>query len=232
MNRIGGFPEPFLSDSEEEASRWRNQYHSDLVREDILEFSRIHEIKAMRQLVELLRNRVGSPVSYMSLAQDLQVSPNTVRKYIEILEALYIVFLIRPFHKNIGRSILREPKVYFYDSGFLKKDEGARLENTCALCLLKHVNYLHDVRGKDVALNYLRTKDKKETDFVVVQDDAPATLVEIKASDRRPDRSLIHFAGRFPMAQAVQLVHHLHQEEHHAGVHILRAGDWLSRLEA
>jgi predicted AAA+ superfamily ATPase len=59
LNRLGGFPEPFLSESEEEAARWRNQYYTDLVREDILEFGRIQEIKAMRQLVELLRQRVG-----------------------------------------------------------------------------------------------------------------------------------------------------------------------------
>ena len=126
MNRLGGFPEPFLSESEEEAARWRNQYYTDLVREDILEFGRIQEIKAMRQLVELLRSRVGSPLSYMSLAQDLQISPNTVKKYISILESLYIVFLVRPFHRNIARSILREPKLYFFDSGFLKADEGVR----------------------------------------------------------------------------------------------------------
>jgi len=232
LNRLGGFPEPFLSGSEEEASRWRNQYYTDLVREDILEFGRIQEIKAMRQLVELLRQRVGSPLSYVSLAQDLQLAPNTVKKYVAILESLYIVFLVRPFHKNIARSILREPKLYFFDSGFLKADEGVRLENTCAVCLLKHVQYLWDARGKDVALNYIRTKDGKDTDFVIVQDGAPQILIEVKASENRPAKSLVYFGARFPSAQAIQLVHHLHQEEHQAGVHILRAGDWLARLDA
>ncbi|MEW6664078.1 MAG: ATP-binding protein [Thermodesulfobacteriota bacterium] len=232
LNRLGGFPEPFLSDSEEEASRWRNQYYTDLIREDILEFGRIQEIKAMRQLVELLRVRVGSPLSYVSLAQDLQISPNTVKKYVSILESLYIVFLVRPFHRNISRSILREPKLYFYDSGYLKGEEGARLENTCAVCLLKHVQYLFDARGKDTDLCYIRTKDGKDCDFVVVEEGSPSTLIEVKVSDRRPARSLAHFAGRFPRAKAVQLVHHLHQEEYQGGVHILRAGDWLAGLEA
>jgi uncharacterized protein len=232
FNRLGGFPEPFLSGSEEEASRWRNQYYTDLVREDILEFGRIQEIKAVRHLVELLRQRVGSPLSYVSLAQDLQLSPNTVKKYIAILESLYIVFLVRPFHKNIARSILREPKLYFFDSGYLKADEGVRLENTCAVCLLKHVQYLCDARGNDIALNYIRTKDGKDTDFVIVQDGAPQVLIEVKASENRPAKSLVYFAGRFPSAQAVQLVHHLRQEEHQAGVHILRAGDWLANLDA
>ncbi|MBI5605019.1 MAG: ATP-binding protein [Deltaproteobacteria bacterium] len=232
LNRFGGFPEPFLSASEEDASRWRNQYYTDLLREDIVEFSRIQEIKAMRGLVELLRHRVGSSISYMSLAEDLQISPNTVKRYISILESLYIIFLIRPFHKNIARSILREPKVYFYDSAFVKGDEGVRLENTCALCLLKHVHYLYDVRGRDTELNYIRTKDGKEVDFVIVADGSLHVLIEVKLSDKTPARSLIHFAGQLTESQNIQLVHHLHQEEHRAGVDILRAGDWLAGLEA
>jgi predicted AAA+ superfamily ATPase len=180
----------------------------------------------------LKSQKVGSPLSYVSLAQDLQIAPNTVKKYISILESLYIVFLVRPFHKNIARSILREPKLYFFDSGFVKADEGVRLENTCAVCLLKHVQYACDVRGKDMVLNYIRTKDGKDADFVIVEDSAPQTLIEVKTSESRPAKSLVHFASRFPSAQAIQLVHHLHQEEHQSGVHIRRAGDWLARLDA
>jgi hypothetical protein len=55
---------------------------------------------------------------------------------------------------------------------------------------------------------------------------------EVKLSDKRPTRSLAYSSGRFPGARAVQLVHHLYQEEHQGGVHILRAGDWLAGLEA
>ena len=103
--KLGGFPEPLLSSSEEYAARWRSQYYTDLIREDILEFNRISEIRAMKFLVETLRERVGSPVSYSSLARDLQLSPNSVKKYIDILEALYIVFRVYPFSKKIARSM-------------------------------------------------------------------------------------------------------------------------------
>ncbi len=230
LNRFGGFPEPFLSDSEEDASRWRNQYYSDLIREDIFYFSRIQEFKAMRELVELLRYRVGSSISFMSLAEDLQISPNTVKKYISILESLYIIFLIRPYHKNIARSILREPKVYFYDSGFVKSNEGVRLENTCALCLLKYVHYLYDAHGKHAELNYIRTKDGKEIDFVIVMEGTPHKLIEVKLSDKTPTRSMHYFAGQFANTQNIHLVHHLHQEEHVAGLDILRASNWLAGL--
>ena len=79
LNRLGGFPESFLSGSDTEAARWRNQYYTDRVRENILEFSRIHEVRTIRLLLEMLRERVGSPLSYTSLAGDLQVAPNTIR---------------------------------------------------------------------------------------------------------------------------------------------------------
>lgn len=121
INTFGGFPAPLLEsflqkeNALEYASRWRNQYYTDLVREDILEFGRLQEIRAIKNLLEMLRYRVGSPLSYKALSEDLQISPTTVKKYIEILESLYVIFLLKPFHKNIARSILKEPKVYFYD---------------------------------------------------------------------------------------------------------------------
>ena len=83
LNTLGGFPEPFLSGSEDEAARWRNQYYTDLIREDILEFGRLDEINNMKLLLELLRGRVASPLSYSALAGDIQISPNTVKRYVK-----------------------------------------------------------------------------------------------------------------------------------------------------
>lgn len=148
LNLLGGFPEPFLSGSETEAARWRNQYYTDLIREDILEFGRLQEIRSMRLLLELLRSRVGSPLSYTSVAGDLQIAPNTVRRYIDILENLYIIFTVRPFHANVARAILKEPKIYFYDSGFIMGDEGVRLENTCASACLSMFSTCRICLGK------------------------------------------------------------------------------------
>jgi predicted AAA+ superfamily ATPase len=232
LNRLGGFPEPFLSGSETEAARWRNQYYTDLIREDILEFSRIHEIKAIRLLVELLRERVGSPLSYASIAEDLQIAPNTARKYVEILESLCIIFLVRPFHANIARAVLKEPKAYFFDTGYVKGDEGLRLENTCALCLLKHTQYLQDTAGEDISLHYIRTRDGKEVDFALCREDRIATLIEVKLTDSRPSSSLIYFHKRIPNVAPVQLVQNLRQEESINGISIVAAGRWLSTLEA
>lgn len=232
LNRLGGFPEPFLSGSDTEASRWRNQYYTDLIREDILEFGRLQEVRSMRLLLELLRSRVGSPVSYTSIAQDLQIAPNTVRRYIDILESLCIVFTVRPFHTNVARAILKEPKLYFYDSGFVLGGEGRQLENTCAVCLLKHVQYLQDIAGKDIELNYIKTKDGKEVDFSLSQKGKATHLIEVKASDDSPSASLGMMAKKLPEASALQLVQNLRREQQKDNIAVVSAGKWLAQLSA
>lgn len=232
LNRLGGFPEPFLSGSETEAARWRNQYYTDLIREDILEFNRLQEVRSMRLLLELLRSRVGFPVSYTSIAQDLQIAPNTVRRYIDILEGLFIVFTVRPFHTNVARAILKEPKLYFYDSGFVQGGEGTQLENTCAVCLLKHVQYLQDITGEDIELNYIKTKEGKEVDFSISKKGKATHLIEVKSSDDSPSAALNLFARKLPEATAVQLVQNLRHEQQKDNVAIVNAGKWLGQLTA
>lgn len=228
----GGLPEPFLAEDPVQAERWRRQFFTDLVREDVLEFSRIHEIKALRLLVELLRDRVGSPLSIASLARDLQIAPNTVAKYLNILEALYVIFLVHPFHGNMARAILKASKAYFFDTGYVRGDDGVKWENACAAMVLKHVHFEQDVLGKHSELYYLRTKEGAEVDFVLCEKGDPTHLVECKHADNRPAASLVKFAGRFPEAKAIQLVRELRQEEYRRPVSIVNGANWLAELAA
>ncbi|MFN0159932.1 MAG: ATP-binding protein [Burkholderiales bacterium] len=227
----GGFPEPFLAEQAIDADRWRKTYIEDLLREDILEFSRIHELRAMRLFVEMLRTRVGSPVSLASMARDLQISPNTAARFLEILEALFIIFAVRPFHTNIARAIRKEPKVYFYDTG-LVEGEGARFENACATMLQKHVHFLEDVHGRSVSLNYIRDKDGREVDFVVAEGGVPIGLAECKLDSAAITPYLAALAERLPASGAVQLVRDLRQPEQRGRVAIEPAARWLAELAA
>lgn len=228
----GGMPEPFLAEDSVQAERWRQQYFTDLVREDVLEFSRIQEIRAMRLLVELLRGRVGSPLSIASLARDLQLAPHTVAKYLDILEALYVIFLVRPFHRNVARAIRKEPKVYFFDTAYVQGDDDIKWENACAAMLLKQVHFDQDVLGKPSSLHYVRTKEGAEVDFMLCDGELPSKLIECKYADHRPAPSLIKFATLFPQAQAIQLVRELRQEEYRKPVSIVKGADWLMELSA
>lgn len=224
-----GFPEPFLADSEEDANRWRSQYIDGLVRSDILDFETIHNFQAIRTIFELLRQRVGSSISYSSLAEDAQISPATAKKYVHILESLYIVFRIFPHSKNIARSILREPKIYFFDNGLVLSDEGAKFENLVAISLLKHIYGKSDYTGKNYALEYLRNKEKREVDFVVSIDEKLDELIEVKLSDSNLSRSLKYFCDKYGI-KGTQLVKDLKREKTFGKIDIALAEKYLKNL--
>jgi uncharacterized protein len=229
----GGFPEPCLVETADDAQRWRRQYIDGLIRNDVLEFSRLYELSAMRLFTDMLRQRVGSPLSLASIARDLNISPITLKRYLEILEALYIVFIVRPWHKNIARATLQAPKVYFFDTGLVLGDDGAKFENIVACHLLKHVHWQQDARGHEVDLHYIRTKDGAEVDFCL-SDDALGTLthlIECKLSDTKAHGALQRFSAQWVDAQAVQLVRNIRSEYDAGGVQIRAAGEWLWGLE-
>ena len=228
----GGFPEPFMAENAELAERWHNRYLADLVREDIAEYARIQEVRSMRRLLELLRGRTGLPLSIASLARELQMAPNTISRYLDILEALYIVFIVRPYSSNIARAILKRPKVYFFDTGLVRGDNDARLENACAAMLLKHIHFQQDVLGKASSLHYVRTKEGSGVDFMLCENGEPSVILECRHADRKPAPMLFKLASVFPHAQCIQLVRELEQEELHRPVSVLKAAQWLSNLAA
>ncbi|MCB1085297.1 MAG: ATP-binding protein, partial [Chlamydiia bacterium] len=225
----GGFPEPFLEKALVEANRWRKQYIDSLLHIDVLDFENIQNVRAIRLIFELLRRRVGSPVSYSSLARDAEISPHTVKKYIRVLEALYIVFLIPPFSKNIGRSLLKEPKVYFFDQGLVEGDEGACFENLVATSLLKHVHAQVDQLGEDAHLRYLRTKDHAEVDFALVKKGKLTQVIEAKLKDKEISPHLRMFHEKYQLP-AIQLVKNLRQERMDQGIEVRKALGFLSSL--
>jgi uncharacterized protein len=237
--RFGGFPEPFFSGSARGRSRWQSQYFGDVIREDILEFSRINELQAMRVLLELLRDRTGSPLSFESLSRDLSISPNTVKSYLQILQALHIVYLIYPHHKNIARGLSKMPKLYFYDWAYVdtkrKNGElsGAVFENLIACHLLKHIDFLNDSEGSALELHYIKTRSDKEIDFVVTDEKANvSTFIECKLSDSAPSYALKETLLTHPTAKHIQLVYNLPHGRTADGIDVLPASDWLAELSA
>ena len=226
----GGFPEPFLDEDPIDAQRWRLQYVDSLLREEVLDFENIQNLKAIRLIFELLRLRVGSPISYTSLAEDVGVSPNTVKSYIHILEALYIVFRITPFSHNIARSLLKEPKIYFFDTGLIKGDNGCKFENLVAVCLLKHVLAKIDYQAKPYSLCYLHTKEQQEVDFALVHDDQIEKIVEVKFKNHQISPHLHYFHEKYHLP-ALQVVKDLKREYVDKGIQVVQGDNFLKNLE-
>jgi len=229
---VGGFPEPFLKGNIAAAKRWQKTHIDRIIKEDIFDISSPHNIRGIETLVELLRQSVGSPIAYDSLARDLEVAAPTVKQWIKILESLYIIFTITPYAKNIARSLKKQPKVYFYDTGYIKDDPGARLENAVACALLKRLHYLEDTQGERCSLNYLKDKDKREVDFLTVRDGQPEKLIEVKLADVDV-KNLKHFSSLLPAsAEPLVLVKDLSREQDQGRIKIRKAASWLSGLEA
>jgi predicted AAA+ superfamily ATPase len=226
----GGFPEPFLASNEADARRWRNQYLDGLIREDILEFGNIHQLKAMNALVRLLRERVGALLSLQSLAEDLHVAPNTIARYLDILEALFIVFRIAPHRESVARSLAARQKLYFYDTGLVEADIGKRLENLVAVSLMKRAWYLEESDGIRRELRFLRNKEGKEVDFFLHEDGGKGLMVEVKASDSILSPALLYFHERagFP---GVQLTAFPASPYDKGGLMLRELLPWLESLE-
>ena len=236
INRLlkrGGFPEPFLSDDDDFAQRWRKQYVDGLIREDILDFEKFNDFKSLKLCLEILRSRVGSPVSYSSIARDIGIAPNTVKKYIRIFEELYIVFRVSPFTGNITRSILKEPKIYFFDTGLVDGDEGIKFEYLTALALAKEAAAEEDLRGVSAALYYVRTKDGKEVDFCYVRDGKAQFLLEVKLSDSNISKNLHYFCTQYniPGLQLVKNLKRERQEGTLTPIEVRSAETWLAGIE-
>jgi predicted AAA+ superfamily ATPase len=228
---VGGFPEPFFNADRTYAARWRKTHLDRVIREDLLDLERVRDIKSIEIMVEMLRERVGAAVSYSSLANELQVSVPTVKHWLSILEDLYVVFPVRPYTKNIARSILKETKYYFYDTGAVKDEDGARLENAVACALWAELQYHEDLCGAQTALCYVRDKERREVDFVTVVDKKPRHLIEVKIGDDTFSKNLIAFAPRFDGAACVQLVRDLRQRKSHGAVRMMTAHEFLATFD-
>ncbi|MBX2879678.1 MAG: ATP-binding protein [Granulosicoccus sp.] len=183
LNRFGGFPEPLSKGNQAFYNRWRRLRTQQLFREDIRDLTRVQDIAQLEQLAQTILAQVGQLTSYTKLANSARVSVDTARRWIAILEALYWCFSIRPWHKNIARSLRKEPKYYAWDFSIVD-DIGARAENLVASALLKFTHALSEAGRGDYGLYFLRDKDKREVDFLVTENAEPWFLVEVKTSGK------------------------------------------------
>ncbi len=225
-----GFPEPFLEGSQTFYKRWRQSHIDIILRQDLIDLSSVRDIESVQTLVLLLSQRAGSTVSYANLGRDLDRDPNTIKRWLQLLENLYIIHRVTPYSRNIARSLKKEPKFYFYDHA-LVADEGARLENIVANALKKELHFLEDTQGIKGALHYLRTKDGQELDFLVSLDGKPTHLIEVKMSNGKPARGFQHFGKLFSDAQHLQVVRNLLRNMSlPSGLFIKQVIPWLAEL--
>ena len=178
--QLGGFPEPFLNGTRRFYNRWKKSHLDIILKHDLIDLENVQQIIRIETLIQLLKLRVGSPISYSSLARDLQCSDKTVKRWLTILENMYVLFKVPPFHKNIARAIRKAPKFYFYDTGQVLGDAGVRLENSVACAIQKEIYFREDCFGEERKLYYIKNKDGKEIDFRIASNAIPSLLLCFK----------------------------------------------------
>ncbi|HNV47372.1 MAG TPA: ATP-binding protein [Spirochaetota bacterium] len=98
---------------------WYSSYIANYLERDVRSLYNLGNLRDFRRLLMLLAARSAQELNMSELAGEVGVSVNTIRSWISILEASYIIFLLPPYHRNLGKRIVKRPKIYFYDTGII-----------------------------------------------------------------------------------------------------------------
>lgn len=202
--QFSGFPDPFLAGREKYHLKWREGYLDKILREDVVMLAHVKEIENIMILMQLMKDRAAAPLSVNSLMRDMSVSYQAVRNYLRILDMMYMVFYVAPYSQSISRGIRKEKKFYFYDWTYVD-DLDKRFENYVAAELFVLISYWND-NGGQFELRYVRTKEGKESDFLILNSGKPWLLFEVKMSAQtiaRHHYSHAQLLGGIPFVQIV-----------------------------
>lgn len=206
---FGGYPRVVLSsDAEEKKEVLKNIFNTYFLREvkDILGL--IDDYK-LAKMIKALALQIGSLIEYVEICQTSEFTYQTIKKYLNFLEKTFICTFPKPFFKNKRKEIVKNPKVYFFDTGLRnfivndfrgldeREDAGFLLENAAAMQILK--------RG--LSLNFWRTKQKQEIDFIVDLENNKKIALEIKKTAEFP-KTLYEFQASYPEISLAVLYYH------------------------
>jgi predicted AAA+ superfamily ATPase len=192
----GFYPEP-ATDPERDIRLWQASYIQTYLERDVRNLRNLGNLTQFQVFLRALATRSAQILNMSELARDVGVAVNTVKDWVSILEASFQIFLLRPYYSNIGKRLIKSPKVYFVDTGLLSylvglRDvehavagpmSGALFENLIVSDLFK--TYLH--RGEEPALYFWRTVAGAEVD-IVVETQSGLIPLEIKKSETpRPE---------------------------------------------
>jgi len=192
----GSYPELSINTTRD-AHLWQASYIQTYLERDVRNLRNLGDLSQFQVFLRALAARSAKILNLSELARDVGVAVNTAKDWISILEASFQIFILRPYYANIGKRLIKAPKVYFVDTGLLcylvgLRDTshaaagpmgGALFENLLISDLYK--SYLH--RGEEPALYYWRTVAGSEVDLVI---DTQSGLIpiEIKLSETpRPE---------------------------------------------
>lgn len=208
----GSYPEVITLDSFEQKERYLRDLVQAYLLKDILSFEGIRNASKILDLLRLIAFQIGSEVSMQELGQQLGMSKNTVEKYLNLLEKVYVLRKIGGFNQNLRKEISKSPRYYFWDNGIrnavlndfkmpdFRNDIGPLWENYLLSERAKKLKY--DQIFKEIY--FWRTYDQQEIDSIEVRN-AQIEAYEFKWQ-ARPVKVPSAFAAAYPNA-SFQVIH-------------------------
>ena len=170
---------------------WYNSYLESYLEKDVRHIQDIGNLTDFRQLIRLLASNCAQVLNYSTLANSLGVAVNTVKRWVSVLEASYIVFLLPPYFNNFNKRIIKSKKVYFYDTGlvsFLTGIQNESMYENGPLAGAIFENYIVSEIKKQLIhaanfsqMYYYRTSNHVEVDLLI-EDGFDLKMIEIKNS--------------------------------------------------
>ncbi len=232
--KFGGFPEPFLKQTEKFLRRWHDSRRSRVTHEDVRDLTRIQDLDKLEYLIELLNPRISSPFSLNSVREDLEVNHDTVKNWMKTLQRVYYVYTLKPYSQRIQRSLKKEEKVYYWDWSEVL-GEGARFENFAVSHFKKACDRWTDFGFGKFQLWYVRDKAKNEVDVLITRDKKPWLMAEIKLASSELSPALVKFGRQLKCPRIVQIVAspgvHRRIKIDDCIVHLVSAGNLFGFIE-
>jgi len=186
----GGFPESLLAPQTEQAFRWLGQFTQTYIQRDLRELGYDISTATLTRLLTMLAHLHGSVVNYSDLARSLGVSQPTVTRYLDLLEGSFLISRLPPFFKNLGKRLVKSPKLYIRDSGLLHQLARIREYDSLLGNPLVGASWegyvIEQIRrsaGPDWQFYFYRTHLGAEADLVLVAPNGTLSCLEIKFSN-------------------------------------------------
>jgi len=197
----GLYPEPTLSP--EKRDLWVSSYLQTYLERDIRQLGNVSDIHSFKTVVRLRAARHGQELNLTALSRESGVAAATVKKWIGLLESCYLIFLLPPFHNNLGKRVVKSPKIYFMDSApaaFLTHQPSAEALGCGSMCgaffegfIVAEAIKCFFNHGKNPELFFWRSHDGLKVDLLI-QIAGKTVPVEIKrtATPKRAGYILVH----------------------------------------
>ncbi len=187
---LGSYPEVVLKNYQN-AEYWYNAYLETYLEKDVRTILNIGNLSDFRRLIKLLAAQCAQIVNYSTIAKSLGVAVNTVKRWMSVLEASYIIFILPPFYDNLSKRIIKSGKVYFYDTGLISALTGLqnkKMYEDGPLAGPLFENYvISEIKKRSIhtasgsRFYYYRTSNKTEVDLII-ENGLKKSLIEIKKS--------------------------------------------------